>query len=155
MSDDASFYNDWEGKDWWPIDADDGSEVQPHDLELWVYCREHGAPPAPSQEMSEDEIKACECIVCADTLFMPVVTLCMHVFCYSCLRDWFTVGGQVCPICRQQVDETPIRDNALEMSIADAIDSGAVQKSDKQPGANVAAADQLYDWEAFYFAGET
>ncbi|KAJ7046264.1 hypothetical protein C8F04DRAFT_1248516 [Mycena alexandri] len=156
MAEGAAFYHDWEGEPWWPIDVDDGSAEQPIDYEFWLYCKEHGEPPQDptAYEIPAEGLKACECGICADTMFMPVVTLCMHVFCYACLLQWFTVGRVECPICRRPVQETPIRDNALEMRIADAISIGALEKSDNQPGANVAAADAAYDWADIEFVSD-
>ncbi|KAJ7021403.1 hypothetical protein C8F04DRAFT_1273760 [Mycena alexandri] len=156
MAQPTTFYHDWEGEDWWPINVDDGTTEQPHDFEFWLYCKEHGAPSreGESQGLSADMLKACECSICKHTLFMPVVTLCMHVFCYSCLHDWFTIGRVVCPLCVRPVDQTPIRDNALEMRVADAISSGALEKSPFQPGKNVAVGNNDYNWAAFNFIGD-
>lgn len=37
----VSFYRKFNGTEWYPIDVDDGSSHQPHDVEFWHYCKDH------------------------------------------------------------------------------------------------------------------
>ncbi|KAJ6518262.1 hypothetical protein C8R47DRAFT_1062795 [Mycena vitilis] len=126
MSSMLPFYHDWEGEDWWPIDVDHGDHAQPIDVEFWRYCKDHpeAAMKGRDSELSDDEKKRFE-------------TQCMHVFCLGCLFGWLQTGRTTCPLCNTVLDECPIRDNAFEMMLADAIDEGWIEKSEKQRGTKV------------------
>ncbi|KAJ7741060.1 hypothetical protein B0H16DRAFT_1728700 [Mycena metata] len=120
------FYHDWEGLEFSPIDVD--ADVQKPPLYI--------------------------CSICLDTVYKPVIPLCMHVFCFDCLLEWLRQGNPVCPCCRAPVREPPIRDNGLETDLAHAIEIGAIEKSIDQPGKNVAARDNEYSWDGIIFAAE-
>jgi hypothetical protein len=34
-----SFYRDWQGEHWCPINVEEGFEACPHDVELWEFCK--------------------------------------------------------------------------------------------------------------------
>ncbi|KAJ6262398.1 hypothetical protein Dda_3206 [Drechslerella dactyloides] len=50
--------------------------------------------------------KCVTCVVCQDLLFEPYSLACGHVFCYSCLKDWFR-QKKTCPQCRARVKLQP------------------------------------------------
>ncbi|EGX43744.1 hypothetical protein AOL_s00215g480 [Orbilia oligospora ATCC 24927] len=75
------------------------------------------SPPAPVYDPRDDQIKDLQtdlaklqkcatCVVCQDLLFEPYSLGCGHVFCYSCLRDWFR-QKRTCPECRARVRHQP------------------------------------------------
>jgi hypothetical protein len=53
------FYRKFQGSDWFPIDADEGSKDQPTDVDFWTYMKENeGDWSGRDQKIpSEDEIK--------------------------------------------------------------------------------------------------
>uniref|UniRef100_A0A8C3A4Q5 RING-type domain-containing protein n=1 Tax=Cyclopterus lumpus TaxID=8103 RepID=A0A8C3A4Q5_CYCLU len=54
---------------------------------------------AASASPSEME---CSCPVCCDIFIDPVVLMCGHSFCKTCLREWWRQSGlQTCPVCKQ------------------------------------------------------
>ncbi|KAJ7214218.1 hypothetical protein C8J57DRAFT_1601756 [Mycena rebaudengoi] len=85
------------------------------------------------------------CCICLFTLQKPVVPLCMHIFCYACIRRNLRERN-VCPVCRSPIREPPIRDNAFEMELYDAICDKLVDK----PTAPLPSS--LYDWSGVVFA---
>ncbi|KAF3942173.1 hypothetical protein ABW19_dt0208508 [Dactylella cylindrospora] len=75
------------------------------------------SPPAPLYDPKDDHIKDLQtdlaklqkcvtCVVCQDLLFEPYSLGCGHVFCYSCLKDWFR-QKKTCPECRAKVKVQP------------------------------------------------
>ncbi|KAK6340787.1 E3 ubiquitin ligase [Orbilia brochopaga] len=75
------------------------------------------AAPAPIFDPRDDQIKdllsdlaklqkCVTCVVCQDLLFEPYSLACGHVFCYSCLKDWFR-QKKTCPQCRAPVKLQP------------------------------------------------
>ncbi|EPS42729.1 hypothetical protein H072_3323 [Dactylellina haptotyla CBS 200.50] len=75
------------------------------------------SPPAPLYDPRDDQIKDLQsdlsklqkcvtCVVCQDLLFEPYSLGCGHVFCYSCLKDWFK-QKKTCPECRARVKHQP------------------------------------------------
>ncbi|KAJ6475032.1 hypothetical protein C8R47DRAFT_701313 [Mycena vitilis] len=149
------FYRSHEGLDWYPIDADAGCQSDPVDLQWWHYCRDTSEAPQPNPmtaAQKEDVRARFKCKICWQTFFMPVVPLCMHVFCYGCLLFWFKNGRLECAECDAIVDEKPIKDNAFELALATAISDGIIDKSPVQPGKRVTASDDAYRWEGIVFA---
>ncbi|EFJ37628.1 hypothetical protein SELMODRAFT_402081 [Selaginella moellendorffii] len=51
-----------------------------------------------------------ECNVCLDMAVEPVVTVCGHLFCWSCLHQWLYVHSEneECPVCKGSVGENSI-----------------------------------------------
>ncbi|KAF8186510.1 hypothetical protein K438DRAFT_1032390 [Mycena galopus ATCC 62051] len=86
------------------------------------------------------------CCICMDTLQGPIMPLCMHVFCYSCLHEWLKQGNTNCPVCRARVEEKPMRDDIFEDELAKAIENGVVAA----PTPN--ASRRRYDWSGTIFA---
>jgi hypothetical protein len=78
----------------------------------------------------------------------------MHGFCYPCLYDWLANGRKACSFCGEILLEAPIRDDALELELADAIENGLVIQSEYQKGKQVAGKEEEYTWEGIEF-GET
>ena len=52
----------------------------------------------------------------------------------------------MCSLCGAKLLEPPIRDNGLEMVLADAIELGLVPKSAAQSSTKVAGRDNEYIW---------
>lgn len=75
----------------------------------------------------------------------------MHVFCYECLLKWFQDGRVSCPVCDRPVEEVPIRDDRLELDLAEAIRVGTVTRSEKQLTIRVGGNDKDYTWEEIHF----
>ena len=51
----------------------------------------------PNQEAHSAEFT---CAVCCNLVDAPLLTRCHHVFCLSCLQDWFNTKPS-CPTCSQ------------------------------------------------------
>ncbi|KAJ7088879.1 hypothetical protein B0H15DRAFT_800823 [Mycena belliarum] len=92
-----------------------------------------------------EEAAKYKCTICADTLYQPVL------FCFGCLLRWLKSGHAVCPHCTEPVKEAPIRDNAFEMALADAIGEGTVNKAAIQLGKSVATGLADYAWHGVKF----
>ncbi|ORX62191.1 hypothetical protein DM01DRAFT_1403880 [Hesseltinella vesiculosa] len=57
------------------------------------------AGPAPTQHSDGGFY---ECNICFDTASHPVLTLCGHLFCWSCLAQWLNAQARnpTCPVCK-------------------------------------------------------
>ncbi|KAL9097408.1 MAG: hypothetical protein Q9165_000303 [Trypethelium subeluteriae] len=69
---------------------------------------------APAGGLSDLE-KELTCSICTDILYQPLTLLdCLHTFCGSCLKDWFSFQASnattphpyTCPSCRASVRDT-------------------------------------------------
>ncbi|KAJ7126119.1 hypothetical protein C8R44DRAFT_874492 [Mycena epipterygia] len=140
-------YLPFEGQAWFPIDVDRGSVDSPIDVEFWTYMSEHPGnwSADAAQRVMTVDLKIFQCCICWDTLFQPVVPLCMHVFCYKCIHKWLKRGRTSCPVCRAPIEGVPIRDNAFEMELHDAVAEGQVE--DPKGGTKVP-----YAWHDVAFA---
>ncbi|KAI7861839.1 hypothetical protein BDF14DRAFT_1863411 [Spinellus fusiger] len=51
-----------------------------------------------------------ECNICFDTATYPVLTLCGHLFCWSCLAQWLNQQSRnpTCPVCKAGCDKDKI-----------------------------------------------
>ncbi|EGF82293.1 hypothetical protein BATDEDRAFT_86096 [Batrachochytrium dendrobatidis JAM81] len=52
-----------------------------------------------------------ECNICLDMASDPVVTLCGHLFCWSCLHQWLSSrlsASNTCPVCKAGVDRDKV-----------------------------------------------
>ncbi|KAK6977880.1 hypothetical protein R3P38DRAFT_3236549 [Favolaschia claudopus] len=137
----------FEGKQWFPIDVDQGDRDNPIDVDLWVCMREHpmeSGSITTSKNMIIKDPKVFQCGICWETLCKPVIPMCMHVYCFSCLFKWVNRGHHSCPICRAHIGEEPIRDDAFETELDDAIKQGLVDC----PSAKV---DKCYAWTGVTF----
>ncbi|KAJ6460707.1 hypothetical protein C8R47DRAFT_1226210 [Mycena vitilis] len=146
----GSTYLPFEGQAWFPIDVDSGTKDSPIDVEWWTYLHEHPGDwtdGAPSVATNRVDPKVFTCCICWDTLRKPVVPLCMHIFCYKCLHRWLKQGRTSCPVCRTPIGEAPIRDNAFEIELRDAIGEGVVTAAASR--GNEGAG---YDWSGITFA---
>ncbi|KAJ7152251.1 hypothetical protein C8R43DRAFT_950858 [Mycena crocata] len=138
------FYREWEGKEEAPIDVEVGSSVNPVDLEAWLdAATPHGKAPVRNDELVKEKGPVFECSICLETVFMPVMPLCMHPFCYGCLYQWF-LKTLKCPYCTRAVKAAPIRDNGFEMGLADAIGAGL----EKNPNQMDWALPTLNTWHS-------
>jgi hypothetical protein len=47
-----------------------------------------------------------ECNICLDTASNPIVTLCGHLFCWSCINAWLhQKQGKTCPCCKSVINK--------------------------------------------------
>ncbi|KAJ7082089.1 hypothetical protein B0H15DRAFT_952766 [Mycena belliarum] len=139
------FYHAWQGRTNDPINVEAGSASEPFDVDRW--CRLQEVELA----LVKAESQRFECSICLDTLYQPVLVLCLHRFCYGCLLRWFKRGKDTCPYCTARLKEAPIRDNGFEMDLVQAITSGVVSKSALQTGAKVTTVSADYDWSDIVF----
>ena len=66
----------------------------------------------PNQEAHAAEFT---CSICFQLVDAPLLTRCQHVFCTSCLQDWFDRGKPSCPTCSTELDP---RHGAGELKLA-------------------------------------
>ncbi|KAJ7290329.1 hypothetical protein C8J57DRAFT_1611111 [Mycena rebaudengoi] len=85
------------------------------------------------------------CCICICTLHKPVVLLCMHIFCYACIHQNLRERN-CCPVCRAPIRGPPIRDDAFERELFDAIGEGLIEA----PTADLPTS--LYNWDEVDFA---
>ncbi|KAI8342739.1 hypothetical protein BC941DRAFT_413710 [Chlamydoabsidia padenii] len=54
------------------------------------------------QQHSSNDTGFYECNICFDTATYPVLTLCGHLFCWSCLAQWLNAQSRnpTCPVCK-------------------------------------------------------
>ncbi|KAJ6604858.1 hypothetical protein DFH09DRAFT_1301007 [Mycena vulgaris] len=119
-----------------PIDVEEWATSVPIDVDTFSM---DAAPlevtpevnPDPAEQGSTEPANAADpdvlfqCGICSDTLYRPVVTLCMHIFCDQCFRTNLRYSF-VCPYCRCSVREAPLRDFLFEAELQRAIYAGAV-----------------------------
>ncbi|KAJ7276595.1 hypothetical protein C8J57DRAFT_1466095 [Mycena rebaudengoi] len=65
------------------------------------------------------------CGLCGDTVYKPVASLCIHIFYYLCIRSHLSVQ-KICPNCAAPIEVAPIRDDAFELDLFDAIAHGLI-----------------------------
>lgn len=63
-------------------------------------------PAAIAAPISEDVDAFWECNICLEISKEPVVTLCGHLYCWSCLFKWMQVQSycKACPVCKAGVE---------------------------------------------------
>lgn len=44
-----------------------------------------------------------ECPICLDSLDLPVITHCAHIFCKKCIENVIRVTSASCPMCRGEI----------------------------------------------------
>eukprot|EP01080_Neovahlkampfia_damariscottae_P006013 gene6013-10015_t len=62
--------------------------------------KDNKEPPKEPEDEKKDNF---ECNICFDSAENPVVTLCGHLFCWTCLHKWIdsqTNSLLVCPVCK-------------------------------------------------------
>ncbi|KAI8971412.1 hypothetical protein BDF20DRAFT_678224 [Mycotypha africana] len=62
------------------------------------------------QQPTLDDVMTYQCNICFDVASNPVLTLCGHLYCWSCIAVWIkTLKLQdvkaTCPVCRKECDE--------------------------------------------------
>ncbi|KAI7827184.1 hypothetical protein BC939DRAFT_445998 [Gamsiella multidivaricata] len=59
-------------------------------------------PSTGTDLMDSDANAEFSCNICFDTSISPVLTLCGHLFCWSCLHQWLDAQRQnpTCPVCK-------------------------------------------------------
>ncbi|KAI8143315.1 hypothetical protein BJV82DRAFT_612309 [Fennellomyces sp. T-0311] len=103
------------------IQPDDASSLEPEQEQLiperkrsqFSYnsneLRRRHAGKSPEQESSSGTTRTesngggfYECNICFDTATHPVLTLCGHLFCWSCLAQWLNAQSRnpTCPVCK-------------------------------------------------------
>jgi hypothetical protein len=45
-----------------------------------------------------------DCCICLETTDFLITTNCNHLFCETCLLNWFSKGNNTCPLCRCEVE---------------------------------------------------
>ncbi|KAJ6600832.1 hypothetical protein B0H10DRAFT_2230728 [Mycena sp. CBHHK59/15] len=100
-----------------------------------------------SKNTNKAEPVVFRCSISWDTLLNPVVALCAHFYCYACIRTALLIKMK-CPICNRNITCAPIRDDALELELFDAIRDGHVDA----PQSHVAR--KPYDWSGLEFDSE-
>ena len=51
-----------------------------------------------------------ECPICLDSLDMPVITHCAHIFCKKCIENVIKITGATCPMCRGMISTDKLVD---------------------------------------------
>ncbi|KAK7027575.1 hypothetical protein R3P38DRAFT_3190449 [Favolaschia claudopus] len=90
-------------------------------------------PPLPPTDYIEyggdpehDIAELFTCSICWETFNLPVVLLCVHVFCDACMARAMERAG-TCPLCRGEITENPIQDELFERELARAIAENDVE----------------------------
>ncbi|MCO5563756.1 hypothetical protein L7F22_017403 [Adiantum nelumboides] len=69
------------------------------------------SPKYKGQHMSSNDSSAAshnfDCSICLEESQEPVVTMCGHLFCWSCLHQWITIHSvlEECPVCKTCVKD--------------------------------------------------
>ena len=68
---------------------------------------------AASDDEGYDDRATFDCNICLDRARKPIVTLCGHLYCSSCIDKWLRVGNETrerptCPVCKQDTRLVPI-----------------------------------------------
>jgi len=50
-----------------------------------------------------NELMDCTCPICIENFEQPVNLHCGHIFCNSCISNWRSRGGTLCPMCRSEI----------------------------------------------------
>lgn len=58
-----------------------------------------------NEELIDGNLK---CSICSDPFTDPVITLCHHSYCRSCLTKWLDNDKSTCPTCRQSISRTNV-----------------------------------------------
>jgi len=66
--------------------------------------QQHEQEPLSSETTSipkEDKDTTFECNICLESAVEPVISLCGHLFCWSCIFQWIQSHGErPCPVCK-------------------------------------------------------
>ena len=62
-------------------------------------------------------MESTECAICYETTDNPslCLTSCGHLFCNSCLNQWFDKGSASCPICREKITTYKHNDETIRI----------------------------------------
>lgn len=73
--------------------------------------------PASIETTEADNLNGCfDCNICLDFASDPVVTLCGHLYCWSCIYKWFHIQSASlapdeypqCPVCKAEISHTTV-----------------------------------------------
>ncbi|KAJ7687285.1 hypothetical protein B0H17DRAFT_1136407 [Mycena rosella] len=148
-------YLPFEGEAWWPIDVDSGSKDSPIDVEWWTYLRDNpgnwgdsgangtssGTVPVPAKVVAHQLCSGPESVRLRDLLGYAEQARQSAVY----ARILLQVPRQMAALETDDLSQAPIRDNAFEMELADAIGDGRVAAPTEQGTA------PAYDWEGRTF----
>ncbi|KAL4153474.1 hypothetical protein QTP88_001307 [Uroleucon formosanum] len=58
----------------------------------------------------DDQNNMFECNICLENAVDAVVSVCGHLFCWSCLHQWLETrrGRKVCPVCRSAINKNKV-----------------------------------------------
>ncbi|SAM00653.1 hypothetical protein [Absidia glauca] len=64
--------------------------------------QQHSSTSTSSTTIGGGDTGFYECNICFDTATYPVLTLCGHLFCWSCLAQWLNAQSRnpTCPVCK-------------------------------------------------------
>ncbi|KAK6996751.1 hypothetical protein R3P38DRAFT_3070339 [Favolaschia claudopus] len=98
-------------------------------------------PLAIPNSLESGQLVRFRCCICYDTFNMPVVTLCLHIFCDACLSRWCSEpsGSSECPVCRGSVvipGIAPFRCGIFENDLKEAIETGIISAPTIPPRIN-------------------
>ena len=60
------------------------------------------------------------CPVCLDTIDMPTITACGHIFCFECINAFIhqQTARKKCPCCRKDLQNSVLREIKMEDSVS-------------------------------------
>ncbi|KAH6584193.1 hypothetical protein BASA61_001933 [Batrachochytrium salamandrivorans] len=85
-----------------------GSSEVPHS-DINGHQSSEATPKQPELDVNEGGLF--ECNICLDMASNPVVTLCGHLFCWSCLHQWLSSrlpASNTCPVCKAGVEKEKV-----------------------------------------------
>lgn len=82
--------------------------------------------------------KLLQCSICMEQFWDPVTTPCGHSFCKTCLDLSFQSNGSVCPLCKQQLMNTPDVNIVLRTVVEQVNKDAEIAKKDAEKAAEIA-----------------
>lgn len=67
-----------------------------------IYVRKNNIVRLRKKECADEE-RHYTCSICLGLLRNPVEAACGHVFCWSCIDEWYTSNKHECPQCRKHL----------------------------------------------------
>ncbi|KAI9312810.1 hypothetical protein BX666DRAFT_1982128 [Dichotomocladium elegans] len=90
-----------------PITATIATSELRHRHMMMPTTRSISEPASPLHSKSDEFY---ECNICFDTATHPVLTLCGHLFCWTCLAQWLNAQARnpTCPVCKAGCGEDKV-----------------------------------------------